>query len=206
MKRGGSANWILIGLDSGRMATTADFRNGMVIEFDGQLFAITYFQHVKPGKGGAFVRTRLKNVLSGSVIEKTFRAGERVEEVRLVRRPVHYSYTDGQFYYFMDEETYEQIPLPAETIGEEQLAYLKENMVCEALTREGRPISVELPYFVELRVAETEPGVRGDTAQGGTKRAKLETGAVVQVPLFIEVGDVIKVDRRENKYLERVSS
>jgi len=178
----------------------------MVIELDGGLFTIAYFQHVKPGKGGAFVRTKLKNVLSGAVIEKTFRAGEKVDEVRLVRRPVHYSYTDGQFYYFMEDETYEQIPLPAETIGADQLAYLKENMVCEALTRDGDPLSVELPFFVELEVAETEPGVRGDTAQGGTKPAKLETGAVVQVPLFIEIGDVIKVDRRENKYLERVSS
>jgi elongation factor P len=152
------------------------------------------------------VRTKLKNVLTGAVIEKTFRAGEKVDEVRLVRRPVRYSYTDGQFYYFMDEETFEQIPLPAQTIGEDQLAYLKENMVCEALTRDGSPISVEVPFFVELEVSETEPGVRGDTAQGGTKPAQLETGAVVQVPLFIETGDVIKVDRRENKYLERVSS
>ena len=188
------------------MASTADFRNGMVLEFEGELFAISYFQHVKPGKGGAFVRTKLKNVLTGAVIDKTFRAGERVNEVRLVRRPVQYSYTDGQFYYFMDEETYEQIPLPARTIGDDQLLYLKENMVCEALTRDGDPISVEVPFFVELVVAETEPGVKGDTAQGGTKPAKLETGAVVQVPLFVETGDVIKVDRRENKYLERVTS
>ena len=188
------------------MATTADFRNGMVLELDGDLYAITYFQHVKPGKGQAFVRTKLKNVLRGSVVEKTFRAGEKVDEVRLERRPVHYSYTDGQFYYFMDEETYEQIPLPAETIGEEQLSYLKENMVCEAVSREGRPIAVELPFFVELEVTETEPGVKGDTAQGGTKPAKLETGAVVQVPLFIERGDRVKVDRRENKYLERVTA
>ena len=188
------------------MATTADFRNGMVLELDGELYTITYFQHVKPGKGGAFVRTKLKNVLSGAVIERTFRAGEKVEEVRLVRRPVQYSYTDGQFYYFMDGETYEQIPLSAATIGGDQLAYLKENMMCEALSRNGEPISVELPFFVELSVVETEPGVRGDTAQGGTKPARLETGAVVQVPLFIETGDMIKVDRRENKYLERVSS
>ena len=188
------------------MASTADFRNGMVIEQAGDLYSIAYFQHVKPGKGGAFVRTKLKNVLTGAVIEKTFRAGEKVNEVRLVRRPVQYSYTDGQFYYFMDTQTFEQIPLPAETIGEDQLPYLKENMVCEALTRDDDPISVEVPFFVELEVAETEPGVRGDTAQGGTKPAKLETGAIVQVPLFIETGDVIKVDRRENKYLERVSS
>jgi len=178
----------------------------MVIELDGDLYTITYFQHVKPGKGGAFVRTKLKNVMTGAVIEQTFRSGEKVEEVRLVRRPVQYSYTDGQFYYFMDEETYEQIPLRADTIGGDQLPYLKENMVCEALTRDGTPLSVELPFFVELEIVETEPGVRGDTAQGGTKPAKLETGAVVQVPLFIEIGDVIKVDRRENKYLERVSS
>lgn len=188
------------------MATTADFRNGMVLELDGDLYAITYFQHVKPGKGGAFVRTKLKNVLTGAVTDQTFRAGEKVDEVRLVRRPVQYSYTDGQFYYFMDEETFEQIPLPAKTIGEDQLAFLKENMVCEALTRDGKPLSVELPFFVELEVVETEPGVRGDTAQGGTKPAKLETGATVQVPLFIEIGDVIRVDRRENKYLERVTS
>jgi elongation factor P len=119
---------------------------------------------------------------------------------------VQYSYTDGQFYYFMDEESFEQIPLRAETIGADQLPYLKENMVCEALTRDANPLAVELPFFVVLEVVETEPGVRGDTAQGGTKPAKLETGAVVQVPLFIEIGDVIKVDRRENKYLERVSS
>ena len=178
----------------------------MVIELDGELYSIAYFQHVKPGKGGAFVRTRLKNVLTGAVTDQTFRSGEKVDEVRLVRRPVQYSYTDGQFYYFMDEETFEQIPLPADTIGKDQLPYLKENMVCEALTRDGNPLSVELPFFVVLEVMETEPGVRGDTAQGGTKPAKLETGAVVQVPLFIEIGDVIKVDRRENKYLERVSS
>ncbi len=188
------------------MASTADFRNGMVVEIDGILYTITYFQHVKPGKGGAFVRSKLKNVLTGAVIDKTFRAGEKVDEVRLVRRPVQYSYTDGQFYYFMDQETYEQIPLPAETVGAEQLVYLKENMMCEALARDAQPISVELPFFVELEIVETEPGVRGDTAQGGTKPAKLETGAVVQVPLFVEIGDVIKVDRRENKYLERVSS
>ncbi len=188
------------------MASTADFRNGMVLQIDRELYSLTYFQHVKPGKGGAFVRTKLKNVMTGAVIDKTFRAGEKVEEIRLVRKPVQFSYTDGQFYYFMDQETFEQIPLPADTIGDDQLVYLKENMMCEALTRDDQPLSVELPFFVELEVAETEPGVRGDTAQGGTKRAKLETGAIVLVPLFVEIGDVVKVDRRENKYLERVSS
>ncbi len=185
--------------------TTADFLNGMVLELDGELYTITYFQHVKPGKGGAFVRTKMKNVLTGAVIEKTFRAGEKVEAVRLERRPVQYSYSDGHFYYFMDSATYEQIPLPAETVGDDQLAYLKENMECEALVRDGKPLAVELPFFVELEVTETAPGVRGDTAQGGTKPATLETGAVVQVPLFIETGDRVKIDRRENKYLERVT-
>ena len=187
------------------MASTADFRNGMVIDIDGVLWTITYFQHVKPGKGGAFVRTKLKNVLEGKVVEKTFRAGEKVGEVRLEHRPVQYSYTDGQLYYFMDAQTFEMIPISGDVIGEDQLLYLKENMECEGLVHDGKVIAVELPFFVELEVVETDPGVRGDTAQGGTKPAKLETGAVVQVPLFIEQGEVIKVDRREDKYLTRVS-
>ena len=187
------------------MADTSDFRNGMVIELDGSLYSITYFQHVKPGKGGAFVRTKLKDVMRGAVVEKTFRAGEKVKEVRLVRRPMQYSYTDGQLYYFMDMETYEMIPLPADSIGVEQLQYLMENMVCEGLTRDGDVLSVELPQFVELEVVETEPGVKGDTAQGGTKPARLSTGATVQVPLFIDRGDTIRVDRTVDKYLERVS-
>ena len=186
------------------MASTADFRNGMVLNIDGDLWAITYFQHVKPGKGGAFVRTKLKNVLSGAVVDKTFRSGEKVTDVRLERRPVNYSYTDGQLYYFMDANTFEMIPIAGDLIGEDQLKYLKENMECEGLVHDDKVISVELPNFVELEVVETDPGVRGDTAQGGTKPAKLETGAVVQVPLFIEEGDVLKVDRREDKYLTRV--
>ena len=188
------------------MADTSSFRNGMVIEQDGRLLTITYFQHVKPGKGGAFVRTKLKDVLTGAVLDKTFRAGEKVTEVRLVRRPVQYSYTDGSLYYFMDMETFDLVPLAGDTIGKDQLAYLLENMVCEGLTREGKIISVELPQHVELEVVETDPGVKGDTAQGGTKPARLATGAVVQVPLFIQTGDVLKVDRTVDKYLERVSS
>ena len=187
------------------MATTADFRNGLVMEMDGQLWTIIYFQHVKPGKGGAFVRTKLKKVLTGAVVEKTFRAGEKVTDVRLERRPVTYSYSDGQLFHFMDKETFEMIPLSEEIIGEDQLRYLKENMECEGLVHEGTVLSVELPQFVELVVTETDPGVRGDTAQGGTKPATLETGAVVQVPLFVEIGDVLKVDRREDKYLTRVT-
>lgn len=185
------------------MASTADFRNGMTLQMDGSLYTLTYFQHVKPGKGGAFVRTKLKNVLSGAVIERTFRAGEKVDEVRLERRPVQYSYTDGQLFYFMDQQTFEMIPLSDDVIGGDQLRYLKENMECEGLVHGDSVISVELPVFVELRITETDPGVRGDTAQGGTKPAKLETGAVVQVPLFLNEGDLIRVDRREDKYIER---
>ncbi len=187
------------------MASTADFRNGMVLDINGALWTITYFQHVKPGKGGAFVRTKLKNVLTGQVVDKTFRAGEKVTDVRLERRPVNYSYTDGQLYYFMDAQTFEMIPLSGDLIGEDQLKYLKENMECEGLVHDGKVIMVDLPSFVELEVARTDPGVRGDTAQGGSKPATLETGAEIQVPLFIEQGDVLRVDRREDKYLERVN-
>lgn len=192
-------------LTEGYMADTSNFRNGMVMELDGTLYQITYFQHVKPGKGGAFVRTKLKAVLSGGVVDRTFRAGEKVTEVRLVRRPMQYSYTDGTLYYFMDMETYELTPLSGDTLGADQLAYLQENMECEGLTRDGVVLAVELPQFVVLEVVETDPGVKGDTAQGGTKPAKLATGAVVQVPLFIDVGDVVRVDRTIDKYLERVT-
>ncbi|HEY7821083.1 MAG TPA: elongation factor P [Vicinamibacteria bacterium] len=186
------------------MASTADFRNGLVLEMDNGLWTIVYFQHVKPGKGGAFVRTKLKNVLSGKVVERTFRGGESVTTVRLLRRPVSYSYTDGHLYHFMDQETFEMIPISGELIGDEQLKYLKENMECEGLVHDDKVIAVELPDFVELTVTRTDPGLRGDTAQGGSKPARLETGAEIQVPLFVEEGDVVRVDRREDKYLERV--
>lgn len=177
----------------------------MVLDIDDVLWTITYFQHVKPGKGGAFVRTKLKNVLTGQVVEKTFRAGEKVTDVRLERRPVNYSYTDGQLYHFMDQNTFEMIPVAGDMLGDEQLKYLKENMECEGLVHAGKVISVELPNFVELEVTQTDPGLKGDTAQGGTKPATLETGAVVQVPLFINEGEVVRVDRREDKYLTRVT-
>ena len=186
------------------MASTADFRNGMTIQIDNDLWTIVYFQHVKPGKGGAFVRTKLKNVLTGAVVEKTYRSGEKVTDVRLERRPVNYSYSDGDLYYFMDAQTFDMIPLTHDVIGDDQLQYLKENMECEGLVHNEKVISVELPFFVELEITETEPGVRGDTAQGGTKPAKLETGAVIQVPLFVDQGDVVRVDRREDKYITRV--
>ncbi|HEX2094895.1 MAG TPA: elongation factor P [Longimicrobiaceae bacterium] len=187
------------------MATTADFRNGMVINLDGTLFTILWFQHHKPGKGNTVVRSRLKNVLTGAVLEKTFRAGERVDEVRLEHRPMTYSYNDGHLYHFMDSQTYDDVPLAAEVIGEDQLKYLKEGMECDGLVHGEKVISVELPYFVTLEIVDTDPGVRGDTATGGTKPARLETGAVVQVPLFLNVGDVIRVDRREDKYMERAN-
>ena len=176
----------------------------MVLDIDGQLLQIVYFQHVKPGKGGAFVRSKLKNVRTGAVTDKTWTAGERVNEVRLERRPVQYSYSDGQFYHFMDMESYDDIPLSGELLGDDQLKYLKEGMECQGLVHDGKVILMELPFFVELEIVETEPGLRGDTASGGTKPAKLETGAVVQVPLFVMQGDVVKVDRREDKYLTRV--
>jgi elongation factor P len=186
------------------VATTAEFRNGLVLEIDGTLYQIVYFQHVKPGKGGAFVRTKLKNILTGAVIDRTYNAGERVTDVRLERRPIQFSYVDGHFYHFMDMQTYDDIMLNEGVIGADQLRYLKEGMECEGLVHDGRVILVELPVFVELTVTRTDPGTRGDTATGGTKPAQLETGATVQVPLFIEEGQVIRVDRREDKYLTRV--
>ena len=186
------------------MASTADFKNGLVLDIDGHLYQMVYFQHVKPGKGGAFVRTKLKNIRTGAVLDRTFTAGERVTDVRLHRRPMQFSYADGHFYHFMDQQTFDDIMLTYDVIGAEQLKYLKEGMECEGLVHDDRVILVELPTFVELAVTRTDPGVRGDTASGATKPAVLETGATVQVPLFIEEGQVIRVDRRDDKYLTRV--
>jgi elongation factor P len=185
------------------LADTSDFRNGLIIKIEGRLYSIVEFQHVKPGKGGAFVRTKLKQIPEGAVIDKTFRAGERINEVRVERRAYQYLYSTDALYYMMDAETYEQVPLQ-ESFVEDALPYLKEGMKVSVLMNGDRPIAVELPLFVELAVAETEPGLRGDTAQGGSKNAKLETGAVVSVPLFIEVGDVLKIDTRTGRYIERV--
>ena len=184
------------------MADTSDFRNGLIIKLDNRLYTIVEFQHVKPGKGGAFVRTKLKQIPDGYVIDKTFRAGEKVEEVRVERRSYQYLYTNDDLYYLMDEETYNQVPV-SKGLVEDSLPYLKEGMKVSVLMNGDKPIAVELPLFVELAVAETEPGVRGDTAQGGSKSAKLETGAVVSVPLFIEVGDMLKIDTRNGRYIER---
>jgi elongation factor P len=193
-----------VALTGALVASTADFRNGIVLEIDGHLYQMVYFQHVKPGKGGAFVRTKLKNIRTGAVLDRTFNAGERVTDARLQRRPIQYSYVDGHFYHFMDQQTFDDIMLTEELIGADQLKYLKEGMECEGLVHNDQVILVELPNFVELAVTRTDPGVRGDTATGATKPATLETGATVQVPLFIEEGQVIRVDRREDKYLTRV--
>ena len=186
------------------MATTADIRNGLVLKLDGKLMQITYFQHVKPGKGSAFVRTKLRNVRTGAVLERTFPSGERFDAVDLMHRPMTYSYRDGENFHFMDLQSFDDIPLTAALIGADQMKYLKEGMECTGLVHDEDVILIELPTFVELQIVETDPGIRGDTATGGTKAAKLETGAVVQVPLFIEPGTLIRVDRREDKYLTRV--
>jgi elongation factor P len=186
------------------MASTADFRNGMVIKYDGQVFRIVEFQHVKPGKGGAFVRTRLKNVETGSVIERTFRSGEKVDEIRLERTDAQYLYSDGEMLHFMNLENFDQFAMATERLGDARL-YLKENETVQVLLHEGDPFLVELPPHVNLAVKYTEPGMRGDTAQGGNKPAELETGLTVTVPLFIEVGDVLRVDTRNGQYVERVS-
>jgi len=182
---------------------TSDFRNGLSIVQDNDIFTIVEFQHVKPGKGGAFVRTRLKNARTGAVIERTFRAGERMEQARLDRRPMQYLYAQGDEYFLMDTQTYEQISVPGSLIGS-PVKYLKDGMEVVVVDHDGTIIGVEVPFFVELEVAETEPGVRGDTASGGSKPATLETGAVIQVPFFINAGDRVKVDTRTDTYLERV--
>ncbi len=186
------------------MATTADFRNGMPLELDGQLYRIVEFQHVKPGKGGAFVRTKLKNLRTGQVIDRTWNAGERVNEADVRDEPVQFLYEAGGTFHFMNQENYEQFELPKETLGGQEI-FLKEGMVISLVTHEGRPLTAELPNFVELAVREAEPGVRGNTVSNLTKSATLESGAVVQVPLFIQAGDVVKVDTRTGRYVERVS-
>ncbi|MGC8668219.1 MAG: elongation factor P [Chthonomonadales bacterium] len=182
---------------------TSDFRNGLSIIQDNEIYTIVEFQHVKPGKGGAFVRTKLRNARTGAVIEKTFRAGERMEQARLERRTMQYLYHQDDDYYLMDKDTFEQISVPKSLIGE-PVKYLKDGMDVTVVDHNGSIISVEVPFFVELEVAMTEPGVRGDTAAGGSKPATLETGAVIQVPFFINIGDRVKVDTRTDTYLERV--
>lgn len=185
--------------------STADFRNGMVVVVNDQLMELIEFQHVKPGKGGAFVRTKLKNVLTGRVLDKTFRSGERLEEVRLIEEPHQYLYSDGDLYHFMHRDTYEQAAVSAAVIGDKK-DWLKENEAVGLLFHGSEVIRVELPTTVELAVAKTEPGVQGDRAQGGTKPAELETGVTIQVPLFVNEGDTVKVDTRTGEYMTRVSA
>ncbi len=184
------------------MIDTSDFRNGLSIILDGDIYTIVDFQHVKPGKGGAFVRSKLKNVRNGAVTDKTWRAGEKMEQAILERRTMQFLYSMDNEYHLMDNETYDQIAVDRSAFSD-AVKYLKEGQEVSVLSHEERVIGVELPITVELEVAETDPGVRGDTASGGSKPATLETGAVIQVPFFINVGDKLKVDTRTDAYLER---
>jgi elongation factor P len=185
------------------MISTNDFHTGLTIELDGDIYMVIDFQHVKPGKGSAFVRSKLKNLRSGSTTERTFRAGEKVPRAIIERKEMEYLYASGEEYIFMDTESYEQISLSRQKLGD-NLKYLKENMQLNILLFKGEIIGLELPNSVELKVVETEPGFKGDTAAGGSKPAKLETGLVVQVPFFINEGDVLRIDTRSGAYLERV--
>ncbi|MFW6149599.1 MAG: elongation factor P [Atribacterota bacterium] len=185
------------------MISTSDFKNGLSIELDQELYTIIEFQHVKPGKGGAFVRTKLKNYQTGAVIDKTFRAGEKVEQAIIDRKNMQYIYNDGHYYYFMDKDNYEQIPINQELIGD-YADLLKEGNDIEIAFWKGRVIGLELPASIALKVVKTMPGVKGNTVSGALKPATLETGAEVQVPLFIKEGDIIKVTTKDKKYQERV--
>lgn len=185
------------------MVEAGDFRRGLTIEYEGQIYQVVEFLHVKPGKGAAFVRTKLKNIKTGGVVEKTFRPDERMPLAHIERREMQYLYNDGELYYFMDTQTYEQIALNQDLVGD-ALKFVKENMNVIVLSHNGAVFGVEPPRFVELEVVETEPGFKGDTQTGATKPAKVETGAIIQVPLFINVGDKIKIDTSTEEYLSRV--
>ena len=185
------------------MISAGDFRNGITVEIEGQIFQIIEFQHVKPGKGAAFVRTKLKNIINGGVVEKTYRPTEKFPQARIDRKDMQYLYNDGDLYYFMDNETYDQVALNNDTIGD-ALKFVKENEMCKVCSHNGNVFAVEPPLFVELVITDTEPGVKGDTATGATKPATVETGATVMVPLFVNQDDVIKIDTRTGEYLSRV--
>ena len=187
------------------MATTNDLKNGLVLNLDGQLWSVVEFQHVKPGKGGAFVRTKLKNVLSGKVVDKTFNAGTKVETATVDKRDFQYLYKEGSDFVFMDNSSYEQLHVPGETVGE-MAKFMLENQDAVVAVHEGIPLYVELPAAVELTISYTEPGMQGDRSTGGTKPATLETGAEIAVPLFINQGEKVKVDTRDSSYLGRVKS
>ena len=185
------------------MISAGDFRNGVTIELDGNVYQIIEFQHVKPGKGAAFVRTKLKDIKNGGVVERTFRPTEKCPQARIDRKDMQYLYNDGDLYYFMDTENYEQVALNQDMIGD-ALTFVKENDMCKVCSHNGSVFSIEPPLFVELVITDTEPGFKGDTATGASKPATVETGAVVQVPLFVEQGDKIKIDTRTGEYLSRV--
>ena len=185
------------------MISAGDFRNGVTVEIDGQVLQIIEFQHVKPGKGAAFVRTKLKNVINGGVVERTFRPTEKFPSARIDRVDMQYLYKDGDQYNFMNTENYEQMALPEELVGE-GMKFVKENDICKICSYNGNVFSMEPPMFVELEVTETEPGFKGDTATGASKPATVETGAQVSVPLFVNTGDKIKIDTRTGEYLSRV--
>ncbi|MBQ7921574.1 MAG: elongation factor P [Clostridia bacterium] len=184
------------------MVVAGDFKNGVTFDMDGQVMQVIEFQHVKPGKGAAFVRTKLRNVITGAVVEKTFSPTDKYQDARIDRKEMQYLYNDGDLYYFMDTETYEQVPLGQDIIGD-SLKFVKEEMICKINSYKEKVFAVEPPMFVVLEISDCEPGVRGDTATGATKNATVETGAVIRVPLFINQGDNVKIDTRTGEYLER---
>ena len=184
------------------MVTAGDFRNGVTFEMDGNVYSIIEFQHVKPGKGAAFVRTKIRNVISGAVTEKTFNPNDKFPTAFIERKDMEYLYNDGDLYYFMDNETYGQTPISPSILGD-NFKFVKENMVCKVLSYKGNVFGVEPPNFVELQVTQTDPGFKGDTATNATKPATLETGAEIKVPLFIDEGEMIRIDTRTGEYMER---
>ncbi|MGN0550411.1 MAG: elongation factor P [Acutalibacteraceae bacterium] len=184
------------------MVSAGDFRNGVTFEMDGQVVSIIEFQHVKPGKGAAFVRTKIRNVITGAVVEKTFNPNDKYPTAFIDRKDMEYLYSDGDLYYFMDSETYEQMPINSSVLGD-NFKFVKENMTCKVLSYKGNVFGVEPPNFVELKVEKTEPGVKGDTATNVTKPATLETGAEIKVPIFINEGDMIQIDTRTGEYMSR---
>ena len=185
------------------MISAGDFRNGITIEYENSIYQIIEFQHVKPGKGAAFVRTKLKNIINGGVVEKTFRPTEKFPQARIDRKDMQYLYEDGDLYYFMDTESYDQVGLNADKVGD-SLKFVKENEMVKVCSHNGNVFAIEPPLFVELTITDTEPGFKGDTATGASKPATVETGATVSVPLFVNTGDVIKIDTRTGEYLSRV--
>lgn len=184
------------------MVTAGDFRNGITFEMDGNVYSIIEFQHVKPGKGAAFVRTKIRNVISGAVTERTFNPNDKYPTAYIERKDMEYLYNDGDLYYFMDSETYEQTPISPSILGD-NFKFVKENMICKVLSYKGNVFGVEPPNFVELQVTQTDPGFKGDTATNATKPATLETGAEIKVPLFIDEGEMIRIDTRTGEYMER---